>query len=301
VTEVEPPDDGAPDGRPPDGPVVCCDLDGVIWRGDDAIPGSAEAVATLRASGLRVTFLSNNSSAKVDSVVAKLARCGVTTAPATVLTSAIAAAHLLATGGLAPGARVLACAGPGVVEALEQAGFTAVREPPAAAVVVGWHRDFDFAGLERASRAVRDGARFVATNLDATYPVPGGVVPGAGAIVAAVAIASGHTPEVAGKPFPPTAALVHRRFGAEGVMVGDRPSTDGAMADTLGWPFALVLSGVASADPDGGGEPIPAPPPPFVADDLAALTPRLVAALAHAPRPGPRPRPRASFRLAPHA
>ena len=129
------------------------------------------------------------------------------------------------------------------------------------------------------SSAVRDGARFVATNLDATYPVPGGLVPGAGAIVAAVATASGHSPEVAGKPFPPTAALVHRRFGRHGVMVGDRPSTDGAMADALGWPFALVLSGVASATPAGGGEPIPSPPPPFVADDLDVLAPRLVAAL----------------------
>ena len=80
------------------------------------------------------------------------------------------------------------------------AGFEPVREPPAAAVVVGFHRDFDFEGLTRASQAIRDGARFVATNLDATYPVPGGMVPGAGSIVAAVATASGCSPEVAGKP-----------------------------------------------------------------------------------------------------
>jgi glycerol-1-phosphatase len=257
----------------------------VIWRGDDPIPGSADGVARLRDAGLRVVFLSNNSSATVGDVVAKLARCGVVTERETVLTSAIAAAHLL-TENLDAGARVLACAGPGVVEALEGAGFVVVREPPADAVVVGWHRDFDFADLDRASSAVRDGARFVATNLDATYPVPGGLVPGAGAIVAAVATASGHSPEVAGKPFPPTAALVHRRFGRHGVMVGDRPSTDGAMADALRWPFALVLSGVASAVPAGGGEPIPSPPPPFVADDLDALAPRLVVALGAAPRPG---------------
>jgi len=63
-------------------------------------------------------------------------------------------------------------------------------------------------------------------------------------------------------------------------MVGDRPSTDGAMAGALGWPFALVLSGVASANPVGGGEAIPDPPPPYVADDLGSLAPRLVAALA---------------------
>jgi 4-nitrophenyl phosphatase len=209
----------------------------------------------------------------------------VSTRRETVLTSAVAAAHLLAQD-LDRGARVLACAGPGVVEALEAEGFLVVREPPADAVVVGWHRDFDFAGLDRASHAVRDGARFVATNLDATYPVPGGLVPGAGAIVAAVATASGHAPEVAGKPFPPIAALVHRRFGEHGVMVGDRPSTDGAMADTLGWPFALVLSGVASATPEGGGEPIPSPPPPFVAADLGEIAPQLVAALVAQSDPG---------------
>jgi 4-nitrophenyl phosphatase len=264
--------------QPPSQPVVCCDLDGVIWRGDDPIPGSAGAVTALRDAGLRVAFLSNNSSATIADVVAKLARCGVDAEPDAVLTSAVAAAHLLADG-VEPGARVLASAGPGVVEALEHAGFSVVREPPAAAVVVGWHRDFDFADLDRTSRAVREGARFVATNLDATYPVPGGLVPGAGSIVAAVATASGRSPEVAGKPFPPTAALVHARFGPDGVMVGDRPSTDGAMATALHWPFALVLSGVAAAVPDGGGEPIPAPPPPFVADDLAALAPQLVAAL----------------------
>ncbi len=260
------------------GPVVCCDLDGVVWRGDDAIAGSAEAIATLRDAGLRVGYLSNNSSATVDDVVAKLDRFGVVAPRETVLTSALAAADLLA-GDLAPGARVLACAGPGVVAALTEAGFDAVREPPADAVVVGFHRDFDFDGLDRASRAVREGARFVATNLDATYPIPGGLVPGAGSIVAAVATASGHTPEVAGKPFPPMAALVHRRFGERGVMVGDRPSTDGAMAAALGWPFGLVLSGVATVVAVPGGEGVPDPAPPFVADDLAALAPRLVAAL----------------------
>jgi len=285
VSDVAAAEAGPASGSASATPVVCCDLDGVIWRGDAPIAGSDVGVATLRAAGLRVAFLSNNSSATIADVVAKLARCGIETSAETVLTSAVAAAHLLSDA-LEQGARVLACAGPGVVEALETAGFRVVREPPAAAVVVGWHRDFDFDGLDRASRAVREGARFVATNLDATYPVPGGLVPGAGALVAAVATASGRSPEVAGKPYPPTAALVHRRFGRHGVMVGDRPSTDGAMADALGWPFALVLSGVASAHPAGGGEAIPTPPPPFVADDLRALAPRLVAASAPAPGRG---------------
>ena len=261
------------------GPVVCLDLDGVLWRGDDPVPGSAGAVADLLAAGLVVGFMSNNSSLPVAEVVAKLARCGIEAAPEQVLTSAMAAADLLAAD-LAAGSRVLVCAGPGVVESLTRAGFEPVVEPPAAAVVVGFHRDFDFDGLERASRAVRDGARFVATNLDATYPVSGGLVPGAGSIVAAVATASGVTPEVAGKPFGPAAEMVHHRLGPRGVMVGDRPTTDGDFATRLGWPFALVLSGVASRTPGPGEEPVPDPAPPYLGADLAALVPALVADLA---------------------
>jgi 4-nitrophenyl phosphatase len=251
-------------------PVVCCDLDGVLWRGDDPVPGAAAAVTALRDAGLLVGFLSNNSSLPVADVVAKLGRCGIAAPPQHVLTSALAAADLLA-GSLAPGARVLACAGPGVVQALRAVGFTVVSEPPAAAVVVGFHRDFDFERLDHAARAVRDGARFVATNVDATYPVPGGLLPGAGAIVAAVATAAGRDPEVAGKPCAPAVAMVRRRLGARGVVVGDRPTTDGALADALAWPFALVLTGVASRDPGPGEEAVPDPPPPFVGDDLGAL------------------------------
>jgi ribonucleotide monophosphatase NagD (HAD superfamily) len=194
------------------------------------------------------------------------------------MTSALAAASMVAAA-VGSGARVLACAGPGVVEALEGVGLRPVREPPADAVVVGLHRQFDYGELDRASAAVRDGARFVATNLDATYPVAGGMIPGSGAIAAAVATASGRSPEVAGKPERPMVELVRGGLGTTGVVVGDRPSTDGVFADALGWPFALVLSGVTRRDAPAGGEPIPEPPPPFIAEDLAAIAPQLVDAL----------------------
>ena len=260
-------------------PVVCCDLDGVLWRGGDALPGAAAGVAELRAASLRVGFVTNNSSQPIGELVAKLAGIGVSAADEDVLSSALAAATLLASS-LDAGAPVLACAGPGVVEALEAVGLAPVDRPPAAAVVVGFHRDFDFDELDRASAAVRDGARFVATNLDATYPVPGGMLPGSGAITAAVSTASGRAPEVAGKPEPPMVALVRERLGTTGVVVGDRPSSDGALATALGWPFALVLSGVSGRVAPPGGEAVPDPEPPFVADDLGVLAPRLVAALA---------------------
>jgi glycerol-1-phosphatase len=259
-------------------PVVCCDLDGVVWRGETPIPGAADGVAQLREAGLRVGFVSNNSSHPVGEVTAKLTAAGVPATADDVITSAHAAASLLASA-LDPGAPVLACAGPGVVEALAAAGLRPVKQAPAAAVVVGFHRDFDFDELDRASAAVRDGARFVATNLDATYPVPGGLIPGSGAIAAAVAAASGRAPEVAGKPEAAMVHLVRERLGPSGIIVGDRSSTDGALAAALGWPFALVLSGVTARTAPPGGESIPEPPPPFVADDLAAVAPEIVDAV----------------------
>lgn len=257
-------------------PTVALDLDGVLWRGEEPIPGSTAAVRALRDAGARVAFLTNNSSGRVAEYVAKLDRCDVVADPEDVLTSAQAAAELLE-GSLASGSRVLACAGPGVVEALEAAGFTVVQGGPADAVVVGFHREFDFDRLDRAAAAVRDGARFVATNADPTYPAEGRVLPGAGALVAAVATAAGRPPEFAGKPEAPTVAMVRRRLGAVGVMVGDRPSTDGALAAALGWPFGLVLSGIGGHDPH---EPVPTPPPPFLGADLAEIAPALLAHLA---------------------
>jgi 4-nitrophenyl phosphatase len=259
-------------------PSVVLDLDGVIWLGDEPLPGAADAVARFRAAGLAVGFMTNNSSLPVAGYVEKLARVGVAADPSEVLTSALAAADLLAAD-LAPGARVLTCSGPGVVEALEAKGFEAVDasrpDPgPVEAVVVGWHRTFDFERLDRASAAIRAGARFVATNLDATYPAPDGLLPGNGSLVAAVTTASGRRPEVAGKPEAPTVALVRARFGDRGVMAGDRPSTDGALAEALGWPFALVISPATLS----GDEPADYPAA-FVGPSLAALADRMIEAL----------------------
>src|SRR6185503_673624 len=108
----------------------------------------------------------------------------------------------------------LPCAGAGVVEALEAAGFVIVERGPADAVAVGWHSTFNFERLRLASDAVRAGARYVATNLDPTYPGADGLLPGAGSIAAAVTTASGRPPDVAGKPHAPMVSLVRSRFGA---------------------------------------------------------------------------------------
>jgi 4-nitrophenyl phosphatase len=119
---------------------------------------------------------------------------------------------------------------------------------------LGLHRTFDYVRLDALSAAVRAGARFVATNDDATFPTPHGLVPGGGSLVAAVATAAGVSPTIAGKPHLPMAAAVTARVGERFVpqralMVGDKLSTDGAFAVTLGCPFALVRTGVT---PPGG-------------------------------------------------
>ncbi len=252
---------------------VLCDLDGVVWLAGAGLPGAAAGVARLRAAGLAVGFLTNNSSLTVGEYLRRLEKVGIPAGPDELLTSAMAAAAVLAVE-LSPGAKVLACAGAGVVEALEQHRFEVVSEGPCEAVVVGWHREFDFARLARASAAVRAGARFMATNLDPTFPGPDGLLPGNGSLVAAVATASGRSPEVAGKPEPATVALVRRRFGDDGVMVGDRPSIDGALATALGWPFALVISDatVSSDEPADHGAT-------WVAASLGELAGPLVEAL----------------------
>ena len=232
---------------------VLCDLDGVIWLGDEPIPGSASAVADLRASGHRVLFVTNFSFAPVEETERKLERHGIPAA-GDVVTSAQAAAHLVR-----PGERVMVCGGPGVVQAVERRGGEVVTSGAVETVIVGFHRTFDFAAMTRASASVRNGARLVGTNDDATYPTPDGPIPGGGAILAAVSVASGVAPIVAGKPHVPMADLVHEVLGgtaADAVMVGDRPDTDGLFAERLGCRYAQVWSGVtARCD---GIEPVPA-------------------------------------------
>jgi HAD superfamily hydrolase (TIGR01450 family) len=237
------------------------DLDGVIWRGDTAVPGAAEAITGLIERGDDVVFVSNMSANPVGEVEAKLARFGID-GRGRVITSALAAAELIQ-----PGERVLACAGRGVVEAVEARGATVVADGSADVVVVGYHTDFNYQRMTAAARAVMGGARFIATNDDATYPTADGLVPGNGAIVASIATATGATPVVAGKPHRPICDLVRRRAGATGTVVGDRPDTDGGFARALGYRFVLVLSGVTTA----GDLPVEPPPDAVAADAAEAI------------------------------
>ncbi len=203
---------------------VLCDLDGVVWLARQAIPGSPEAVARMRAAGWRVLFVTNNSAVVVAEQEQALLDIGIP-AVGDVLTSAGAAATLLA-----PGERVLVCGGPGVVEAAVAVGAVVVEDGVSDAVLVGFHRDFDYERLRIAATAVINGARLIGTNDDATYPTPDGPIPGGGAILAAVATASGVVPVIAGKPYAPMAELVRRTVGPgfdpDSDSDGRRPSLD---------------------------------------------------------------------------
>jgi ribonucleotide monophosphatase NagD (HAD superfamily) len=136
-----------------------------------------------------------------------------------------------------------------------------VDSGPRDAAVVGWSRDFDFAALAAISTVARDTGRLIATNGDPTHPTPEGLMPGSGALMAAVATASGVVPEVAGKPYPPMVEYVVRHVlgGADrvsAVMVGDQPGTDGLLAERLGIPFVLVDSGVTPPGAPAGECPV---------------------------------------------
>jgi glycerol 3-phosphatase-2 len=238
------------------------DVDGVVWLAGKPIPGAPEAIERLRAAGERVVFLTNNSGPTVAGYVGMLAAAGVHADPDDLATSAQAAASMLPEGSSAA-----VVGGDGIHEALAARGvrIVDVHDSPDA-VVVGRTVELDYDQMGTAATAIRDGARFVATNSDPTYPTGTGPLPGAGALVAFVAVAAGRQPEVAGKPHRPVADLVRARYGTPRIMVGDRPDTDGLFAAAVGAPFALVLTGSTSRT-DLPVQPEPA----IVADDLAEV------------------------------
>jgi 4-nitrophenyl phosphatase len=257
----------------PKPPAVAVDLDGVVWRAATPIAGAPEAVARLQSAGVPVVFVTNNAFPSRAEHEAKLAGMGIDASGA-VLSSPMGAAAMLEVG-----ERVLVAGGAGVAEAVGESGAVAVSYEelddgarPVDTVVVGFHNTFDYAKMRIASTAIRGGARFIATNDDATYPTERGEVPGNGSIIAGIAVASGVEPTIAGKPNGALAALVRARCGDHGVMVGDRDDTDGAFARRMGWQFGLVLSGVT-----GEGDVPVDPAPDLVAADLAAMVDLLLA------------------------
>lgn len=248
---------------------LVCDLDGVVYRGSEAIPGAPEALAALAGRGVRILYCTNNSRLTVSEYVEKLRGLGVEAGEDQILTSGVVTAEVIADRGWVP-ARALVVGGKGVAEELQRIGCELVDEPDVDMVIVGWDPGFTYEVMKRASAAVRRGARLIATNADATFPAPGGELwPGAGAILASIERASGGAADVMGKPNPPMMEAAARRLQAcrNIVAVGDRPDTDLAGARSMGWKTALVLSGVTRPE----DVPSLAEPPDVVAEDIGAL------------------------------
>jgi 4-nitrophenyl phosphatase len=230
---------------------VICDLDGVLYRGDTPVGGSPEALARLMGSGVGVTFVTNNSTKSPSETAAKISRItGVEVDGSTVVTSSMAAASMLGPSD----APALAVGEPGVTDALVQAGVElADNWRTARSVVVGMDWGITYEIIANASGAVRLGARFVATNNDPTFPTADRLLPGAGAVVAAIATASGQEPEVAGKPHQPIRDLLGARGIGDAWVIGDRLDTDIALAsDNPNWRSILVMTGVTGAGDDVG-------------------------------------------------
>jgi glycerol 3-phosphatase-2 len=230
---------------------VICDLDGVIYRGETAIPGAPRALNRLIESGARVTFATNNSTRTPEDAAAKIKRItGIDIDRDWVVSSSQAAAAILSSSDTP----VLVVGEEGVHAALLERGLITTTDPTEArCVVVGMYWSVTYSDIAAAADAVRAGSRFLATNDDPTYPIEGGLLPGAGSLVAAIATASGRIPEVAGKPHWPMRALLRDLGIGPAWVVGDRLDTDIALAGhEPDWTSVLVQSGVAEADDDLG-------------------------------------------------
>ncbi|WP_397428939.1 HAD-IIA family hydrolase [Pseudofrankia sp. BMG5.37] len=251
--------------------VALLDLDGVVYRGDGAVPHAAEAIAAAGGRGMRSAYVTNNALRTPEGVAARLTAFGVPARPDEVITSAQAAAHVLAER-LPAGAAVLVVGGEGLRAAVAAEGLTPVTSAgdQPLAVVQGFDPELTYQRLSEAALAVRAGALWVASNADLTVPTERGLAPGNGALVAMVRAATGAEPLVTGKPEPAMHAESVRRSGARRpVIVGDRLDTDIEAGARTGTPTLLVLTGVATpAELLATG---PMHRPTLLADDLRGL------------------------------
>lgn len=253
------------------------DMDGVFYVGTRTLPGVREVLDAVTLRDKQVMLATNNSMATPEQYVEKLAAMGIDVPPTAILTSAVATRDYLERT-LPAGSRLFVIGMPSLREQLfTDSPFHPVQygEEPVDAVVMGLDRAFDYAKLTAAHAAIRDGAQFIATNADATLPTEAGLVPGAGAIIAAVETCTGQVPTVIGKPGPLLLEMAAARMGiapGEAVMVGDRLDTDILAGFRAGMMTVLVLTGVSGRDDLAAAEA----QPDLVVNDLQSLTAALV-------------------------
>lgn len=227
------------------------DLDGVVYRGEELIPGAKEFVNWLNSNHKKYLFLTNNSFASEAQIVAKLTRLGIPTDGSHVLGAAQAAvihiAHRF------PGAHVYVVGEQPLFDLVRANGLQ-IANPgshKADVVLVGLDRTFNYKKLTEAVMAVRAGARFIAINRDSLLPVENGFIAGCGTIAAAIEAGSGITPEVVGKPQPMLLQEAMRLLGSrpeETMMIGDGLDTDILAGKAAGTHTLLVLSGKESRE-----------------------------------------------------
>jgi len=225
-------------------------LDGTIYLGERLIPGADATVAALRAAGRRVVFLSNKPLQTRAQYAAKLTRLGVPAAPDDVINSSLVLARYLRDRD--PGAPVFVIGEPPMLEEMAAHGFEVRPDERVRWVVIAFDRTFDYAKLNIALQAVKQGARLIATNPDRTCPVEGGEIPDCAGMIAAVeAVTDREVEAIVGKPSPIILEIALAALGVpagDAVIVGDRVETDIVMGRRLGLGTVLVLSGITRAD-----------------------------------------------------
>lgn len=249
---------------------VLFDMDGVIYVGNQPLPGVQELLDYLDASGRRWLCITNNASNTSSMFADKLAKMGIKADPTHILGSAEATAAWLGEQVPQKG-NVIMLGMEGLRTALINEGFTLVDEPHEAEfAVAGINFNLVYEDVAKVALAVRNGARFIGTNIDPTYPSERGQIPGTGSILAMLEAATSVKPEIVGKPYPGMYQLAMHRVHAqpaETLMVGDRYETDIIGATKLGLVTAGVLTGISSRAVFEAGTP----PPDFILAGLPAL------------------------------
>ena len=243
-------------------------MDGVLWRGAEAIGNLRSIFTQINEVGWKVIFATNNASRTIRQYIEVLSSFGVNAEPWQVITSATAATSYLLSQ-FPDGGPVYIIGELGIIEACSEYGFYQ-SETGALAVVVGIDRQLTYDKLKTATLLLRSGVPFIGTNPDRTFPTPQGLVPGAGSILAALTIASDVAPIIVGKPEPTMYRIALERLNItadRALVVGDRLETDIASAQLIGCRTALVLSGVTSSDQAAAWQPAP----DIIAKDLESI------------------------------
>jgi len=244
------------------------DMDGVLWRGDEAIGDLKSIFAQIHELNWRVTFATNNATRTPEQYVSLLSTYKIKVEPWQIITSADAVIKLLIN--ISPaGGPVYIVGEQGLIDSAAEHGFFLSDKQPVA-VVVGFDRNLTYEKLRIATLLLHEGLPYIGTNPDVTFPSPQGLIPGAGSILAALNTASDRLPVIAGKPQPTMYQIALERLALhpdQVLVVGDRLETDIAGAQQIGCRTALVLSGVTGAAQAAKWQP----PPDLLADDLAEI------------------------------